>query len=347
MRLWWEVGRDRWYGDTIMAGAGLPEDQRPLMAHETIVTEFAPPDVDGAHPARRLRPAEIGLLVDERADTLDVTATIVDLAVRKHLTITEQETGGILGLFKKKDYELTRLEGGDDLLPYERKLFDSLFESGSPVKLSDLKNKFHDDLKEVKTKLTDDVTKELKFFPRSPEETRTRFQTAGIVVAVIGGGLIYLLGTQAGLGILGVPILIAGIMLLLLAPLMPRRTADGRVMYRRALGFRRYIETAETERQAFAERRNLFEEYLPYAIVFQAVDKWANAFEGLDDEANRPSWYSGRGPFVASHFASNVSDFSESISSVMASTPGGRGGSGFGGGGGSGGGGGGGGGGSW
>jgi uncharacterized membrane protein len=118
-------------------------------------------------------------------------------------------------------------------------------------------------------------------------------------------------------------------------------------MYRRALGFRRYIETAETERQAFAERRNLFEEYLPYAIVFEAVDKWANAFEGLDDEANRPSWYSGRGPFVASAFASNVNDFSESISSVMASTPGGRGGSGFGGGGGSGGGGGGGGGGSW
>jgi uncharacterized membrane protein YgcG len=349
LRLWWEVGRDRWYGDSLLAGAaGVAEDQRPFFAHETIVTEYAPPDVDGVEPSRRLRPAEIGLLVDERADTLDVTATIVDLAVRKHLTITEQETGGILGLFKKKDYELTLLENtADTPLPYEQKLLDSLFESGSPVKLSDLKNKFYDDLKEVKTQLVEDVTGELKFFPRSPEQTRNLFVTAGIVTAVIGGGLIYGLGNLVGAGILGIPVVIAGVLLFFLAPLMPRRTAHGRTMYRRALGFRRYIETAETERQAFAERRNLFEEYLPYAIVFQAVDKWANAFEGLDDEANRPSWYSGRGPFVASTFASNVNDFSESISSVMASTPGGRGGSGFGGGGGSGGGGGGGGGGSW
>jgi uncharacterized membrane protein len=348
IRQWWIAGRDRWYGDNFLSGVGRSEDPKPLFAHETIVTEFAPPDLDGVQPERRLRPAEIGLLVDERADTLDVTATIVDLAVRKHLTIAEQETGGILGLFKSKDYELTRLDGaGDSLLSYEKELLDSLFEEGSPVKLSDLKNEFHDDLARVKKDLVDSVTAELKFFPRSPERTRTIYQTAGVVIAVIGGGLIYLLGTTAGMGILGIPVVVAGALLLFLAPLMPRRTADGRVMYRRALGFRRYIETAETERQAFAERRNLFEEYLPYAIVFQCVDKWANAFEGLDDEANRPSWYSGRGPFVASHFASNVSDFSESISSVMASTPGGRGGSGFGGGGGSGGGGGGGGGGSW
>jgi hypothetical protein len=348
IRQWWVAGRDRWYGNNVLATAGAPSDQKPLFAHETIVTEFAPPDVDGAQPPRRLRPAEIGLLVDERADTLDVTATIVDLAVRKHLSISEEETGGILGLFKKKDYELTRLEApGDALLAYEQELLDALFETGSPVKLSDLKNKFHDDLARVKERLADDVTSELKLFPRSPERTRSAYQVAGAVIGGIGGALIYGLGSLFGVGILGIPVVVAGVLVFLLAPLMPRRTADGRVMYHRALGFRRYIETAETERQAFAERANLFEEYLPYAIVFQAVDKWAKAFEDLGEEVTRPSWYSGRGPFLASAFASNVNDFSESISSVMASTPGGRGGSGFGGGGGSGGGGGGGGGGSW
>jgi uncharacterized membrane protein len=128
---------------------------------------------------------------------------------------------------------------------------------------------------------------------------------------------------------------------------MPRRSADGRVMYRRCLGFRHCIETAETARQEFAEKANLFQEYLPYAIVFGCVGKWAKAFEGLEDEATQPGWYYGRHPFAAAAFASSVSDFSESISSVMASTPGGSGGSGFGGGGSSGGGGGGGGGGSW
>jgi uncharacterized protein (TIGR04222 family) len=347
LRQWWISGRDRWYGDLAHAGGTPTGRRKPLFAHETIVTQFTPPDVDGATPGRRLLPAEIGLLVDERADTLDVTATIVDLAVRKYLVISETESGGILGVFKKKDYVLERLEPpAGSLAPYEQKLLDSLFEDGSPVKLSDLKNEFYDDLKRVKDKLISGVTRDLKLFPRSPEKTRRMYRVVGFVVAGAGVILTVLLGT-IGAGIIGIPIVIAGVLMLLLAPSMPRRTPEGRELYRLSLGFRTYIERAETERQAFAERANLFEEYLPYAIVFECVDKWAKAFEGLGDEAPQPSWYRGTHPFVATHFASSVGDFSESISSVMASTPGGKGGSGFGGGGFSGGGGGGGGGGSW
>ena len=348
IRLWWVAGRDRWYGDMHHADLHPVADQKPLLAHETIVTEFTPPEVAGLASARRLRPAEIGLLVDEKADTLDVTATIVDLAVRKYLVIKETESGGVLGLFKKKDYELELLQTSDGVLvPYEQKLLESLFETGSPTKLSDLKDKFYSDLAKVKEELYDDLTKDLKFFPRSPDKTRTIYQVAGGVTAGAGVAAIWGLGALVGLGILGIPVLLAGVLVLGMASKMPRRTAEGREMYRHCMGFRRYITMAETERQAFAEKATLFEEYLPYAIVFQCVEKWAKAFEGLGDEAIQPSWYYGRGPFVAAAFASSVTDFSESISSVMASTPGGKGGSGFGGGGSSGGGGGGGGGGSW
>jgi len=347
IRQWWIAGRDRWYGDMSRVDSGSVARRKPLFAHETIVTQFTPPDVDGSSPPRRLRPAEIGLLLDERADTLDDTATIVDLAVRKHLLIKETETGGILGLFKKKDYELERLptsSGG--LVGYETTLLDAVFETGSPVRLSDLADKFYEDLAQVKERLVEDVTQDLKLFPRSPEQTRKIYRVAGVIIAVLGVALMFLLGA-IGTAILALPIVIAGGLLLLIAPLMPRRTADGRELYRRSLGFRRYIETAETERQAFAERANLFEEYLPYAIVFECVDKWAKAFEGLGAETTQPGWYRGRSPFAAAAFASTINDFSGSISSVMASTPGGKGGSGFGGGGFSGGGGGGGGGRSW
>lgn len=345
LRQWWITGRDRWYGDLAHAGGAPVARGRPLFAHETIVTQFTPPDVDGS--GRRLLPAEIGLLVDERADTLDVTATIVDLAVKEYLTITETESGGILGVFKKKDYVLERLEPpAGSLAAYESKLLGSLFDGGSPVNLSDLKNEFYADLAKVKEALIREVTSDLKLFTRSPEKTRRLYRIAGAIVTAIGVGLTFVLGS-IGAGIIGLPIVLAGVLLLLLAPSMPSRTARGREMYRLVLGFRQYVDRAETERQAFAERANLFEEYLPYAIVFECVDKWAKAFEGLADEATQPSWYRGTHPFVAAHFASSVGDFSESISSVMASTPGGSGGSGFGGGGFSGGGGGGGGGGSW
>ncbi len=347
LRQWWIAGRDRWYGDMFHVADTSKSTIKPLGGHESIVTEFTPPELDGARP-RRLRPAEVGLLVDESADTLDVTATIVDLAVQKRLVIKETEEGGVFGLFKKKDYVLEKLDAPESgLIDYEQKLLDALFDEGTTVKLSDLKNKFYKDLGEVKEKLYREVTKELKFFPRSPDTTRTIYQVAAAVTIGLGIALTYGLGVVFGVAIIGVPIVIAGIFVLCLAGAMPRRTADGRVMYRRCLGFRRYIETAETARQEFAEKANLFAEYLPYAIVFQCVHKWAKAFEGLGAEATQPGWYYGRGPFMAAAFASNLNDFSESISSVMASTPGGSGGSGFGGGGFSGGGGGGGGGGSW
>jgi uncharacterized membrane protein len=128
---------------------------------------------------------------------------------------------------------------------------------------------------------------------------------------------------------------------------MSQRTAAGSEALRRALGFRLFIETAEKRRQEFNEKANIFAEYLPYAIVFGSVDKWANAFRDIDTEPATRGWYTGTHAFAPLAFSRDLESFSSSVSSVIASTPGSSGGSGFGGGGFSGGGGGGGGGGSW
>jgi uncharacterized membrane protein len=351
LRFWWVQGRDRWLGDMFYLNEApstpSAESVKPLMAHESIVVEFAPPELDAASK-RPLRPAEIGVLLDERADTLDVTATIVDLAVRKHLVIKEESSGGVFGLFKHKDYELDRLEPEtNDLLPYEQELKDAFFESGETVKLSDLKNKFHDDLTKVKSTLYKQALAD-KFFPYNPETIRNIVRVAGIVGVVLGIVFMWGLGALiSGGAYLGIPLAVAGVLLLIFAGAFPRRTATGRVLYRRSLGFRRFMVESDKERQKFAERANIFHEYLPYAIVYGCVDRWANAFKELGIEVGQPGYYVGVGPFIAADFASNMSSFSSSIGSTMASTPGGSGGSGFGGGGGSGGGGGGGGGGSW
>jgi uncharacterized membrane protein len=136
-------------------------------------------------------------------------------------------------------------------------------------------------------------------------------------------------------------------MLLLVASgAMPRRTAKGREATRRALGFARYIKTAERHQQAFAERASIFTSYLPYAIAMKCVEKWARAFKDIDLQQATAGWFVGSSHFDANSFSSNISSFSSSVSSAIASTPGGSGGSGFSGGS-SGGGGGGGGGGSW
>ena len=96
-------------------------------------------------PPDNVRPGQVGTLIDEQANLLDVTATIVDLAVRGHLRITEIEGA------HNEDYELVRTDGGKGvLLPYEQELYDALFATGPDVKLSDLKYKFTSELAGVK-----------------------------------------------------------------------------------------------------------------------------------------------------------------------------------------------------
>jgi uncharacterized membrane protein len=168
----------------------------------------------------------------------------------------------------------------------------------------------------------------------------------GCVLLAAGIGAIFVLGQWVGAAIVGIPIVIAGLLLLVLSQAMPRRTGPGREMYRRILGFRQYMTVAETDRQRFNEEANLFQEYLPYAIVYGCVEKWAEAFEGLDNPPSTSSWYVSNHAFAPLAFSNSLQSFSSSMSSAIASTPGGSGGSGFSGGS-SGGGGGGGGGGSW
>ena len=343
LRYWWLAGRDRWLGDLQYLTGDDRERRRPLFAKDSIVREYQPPAAKRG--GRRYRPAELGTLLDERADTLDVSATIVDLAVRGYLKITEIEKKWLFG---STDYTLERLKPRDDeLLIYEGQLLDGLFEDGDAVDMSDLKNEFYKTLEKVKKHLYTQVVSKDNFFPSNPETVRNVHLGIGIGIIALGAGAIYVLGAFAGAAIIGVSIILAGLLMLLLSRSMARRTGLGREVYRRTLGFREYMEVAETDRQRFNEEANLFQEYLPYAIVFGSVDKWAEVFEKLGIEPDTSSWYVSTHAFAPLAFSHSLQSFSSSMSSAIASTPGGSGGSGFSGGGFSGGGGGGGGGGSW
>jgi uncharacterized membrane protein len=292
----------------------------PLFAEKNIVVEFLPPE--------GLRPAQLGVVVDERADTLDVTATIVDLAVRGYLSITELEKRGWFG---KADWQMDKLKPDDEeLLPYEQLLFNALFRNRQTVKVSALKTKFHEQLADVKAKLYEDAL-ERKWFAHNPETMRRVWFGAGIAVVVVGVGLCIGSGLFLDRALIPVPIALAGLLLLAFSRAMARRTAAGNEAGRRALGFKLYIATAETRRQEFNEQKNIFARYLPYAIIFECVDKWADAFEGLDDQVQESTsyWYHGATAFHVGAFASGLGSFNSSVSSTISSTPGGSGGSGF------------------
>jgi uncharacterized membrane protein YgcG len=333
---WYRYGRDKSFVTLHYLTNETEEHTRPLFGGPPVVVEFLPPE--------DLRPAQMGVLVDERADTLDVTATIVDLAVRGYLHITELPKKGWFG---KNDWKLTKLKEAEDLNAFEKKVFNSLFSSSATeVELSDLRYKFAEDLAKAKNLIYDDAMKR-KWFMQKPESARGMWVIVAIGLMFLGLGLSCFAALLVHRGLIFLGLIPAGFAMLIISRSMARRTALGSEMMRRVLGFRLYISTAEKYKQQFNEQENIFARYLPFAIVFGCVTKWAKAFEGLEAtaQASTASWYTGTNAFSAAAFSSNLQSFSSSVGSTLSSTQS-SGGSGFSGGS-SGGGGGGGGGGSW
>jgi uncharacterized membrane protein YgcG len=317
----------------------------PLVGRDPIAVQFQPP--------KDMRPGQLGTLIDERANVVDVTATIVDLAVRGYLRIEEVEAPR---LFRSGDWRLVMVPDPpqQDLKSYELRLLRGIFDDRSEVLLSRLKKTFRSDLEKVQEMLYDDVTHS-GWFRGNPVSVRQRWQVYGIAVTLAGAGLTWLLATKTTFGLVGLAVVVAGLLLLLVAPRMPARTARGTAALAQAHGFRQYLVTAEADQIRFEEGEDIFSRYLPFAIVFGVTERWAKAFQDLAErgvDIGTPSWYAGNyyagSAFNYAAFGSSMDSFStETSGSLAAATPSSSGSSGFGGGGFSGGGGGGGGGGSW
>lgn len=328
------TGRDRAY-------LGLTPGLRPAPGQEAatghrdrrtpVSVQFQPPE--------DARPGEIGTLVDEKADPVDVTATIVDLAVRGWLRIEEVPRSDPAK--KPKDWTLVRLrEGTDGLLPFEASLLSDLFETGDRVALSDLRTTFATSLATVQDLMYAHVT-DAGWFRANPKAVRTAWVVVGILLVVVGGigaAVGMAVGTVPGLALVGLALVAVGVLVLGLSGSAPARTADGTAVLAQTLGFRRYLATAEAHQLRFEEGEDVFSRYLPYAIVFGLTDRWARVFAELADQGRavaEPTWYLGASTptahaFWATGFVGAMDRFeSVATSALTAPTPGTSGGSGF------------------
>lgn len=348
----WKRGRDERYAELtpgLTPVAGTAAEAPTVVGGKPVVAvQF--------HPPRGVQPGMVGTIIDETANPIDVSATVIDLAVRGYLRI--EETGGS-GMFSRTDWTLTRLDPpvGDQLLPYERMLLDGLFRTGDVVALSALKNTFSSTLKRIQSAMYSEVVRR-HWFRQSPQLQRGLWQGVGIVLAAIGGmtlvwgvpALTAMFGEGFGGGIvLGVGLLLAGAITWLLGGKMAAKTAEGSAVQAQSLGFKEYLTTAEAGQIAFEEASNIFSRYLPYAVVFGVADRWARTFaevaraaEAAGQSLMMPTWYvySGHAFPDFTSIANGVESFSTTSTGTFTSTPGSSGSSGFGGGGFSGGGGG-------
>lgn len=168
---------------------------------KTVIVQYEPPD--------DLRPAEVSLILKQKIIPRDISATIVDLAVRGYLkireVISEKET-----FFTQKNYELIILKDFNDpkekLRNYEREILKSIFQIKKPnsffklksnledeektsiqskVLLSEIKKRFYFYPKNLAKKICQDVS-ESKYFFDNPQKVTEKWFIIGMITFLAG-----------------------------------------------------------------------------------------------------------------------------------------------------------------
>src|SRR5467141_1228440 len=303
-------------------------------------------------PPANVSPAECGTLLDNDADMRDITATLVDLAVRGYMRIEEQQNPKLFGLFGGgTSYTFHRLKPAEGLTPHERVVFDGIFGlHGDQVQLDELKDEFYKQLSPIRDAIFTQLTGS-GFYQRRPDKVKQVWIGCGIGAAIligVGGAFVaasFLLTPVSFI----IAAVVSGIILLIFAQIMPARTDAGSRALEHVLGFEEFLRRVESDnlKRVIIGHPELFDKYLPYAMAFGVEQQFARAFAGIYTEA--PRWHVGPSVmnFNVGHFSSSMSHLSSVAGTTMSSSPRSSSGSGFGGGGGSGGGGGGGGGGAF
>ena len=277
----WTRGRDEQYaGLTPGLTPGVGDDVPVVVGGRapTVAVQFTPPE--------GVQPGMAGTILDEEVNLVDITATLVDLAVRGHLTISRDDRG----VFRTDDWVLTRTAppaSAVPLAPYEQVLLDSIFAGGSRVALSQLKNRFKPTLDAVERLMYEEVV-ERGWFRRSPERARAGWMGLGslLIFGSVFFGLFVARPMSAVFADSGFPLspvwflvgggVVTGFLVRAMGKRMAARTARGSAMLAQSRGFERYIATAEANQIRWEEAQDVFSRFLPYAIVFGLADRWAD-----------------------------------------------------------------------
>jgi uncharacterized membrane protein YgcG len=304
-------------------------------------------------PVQGTSPAELGTLVDNRADIDDITATLVDLAVRGFIRIEEKTEIKFFGMTKSTDYIIHILRGPSEwpeLKAFEQRYLGALHKAapgnGFSVKVSELEDKFYTSLPKIRNAIYDKLVLS-GYYQKRPDKVKELWIALAVIVAILGFGLFALSMKMAWVIFSPIALILAAvastIVMFVFAQLMPARTVAGARAREAALGFKEFLSRVESERyKKMITSPEMFERYLPFAMAFGVGDKWAKAFEDIYREP--PTWYvGGSGHFSASGFSHSIGEMSSAAASSMSSSPsssgsGGGGSSGGGGGGGGGGG---------
>jgi len=241
-------------------------------------------------PPDELPPGMAGTLLDETVDMEDIIATLVDLARRKAISITEKTEESWFR--SSTDYIYRRERNDVPLNEYEEALLEAVFGNNDQVRLSDLKEKFYKKLPGIKEKLYTAVTHE-GYFTANPETVRSQYGCLGVAAlagaVAVGFVLLSAFGNLTGVAVFpAIGLGVTALGLLILSRHMPRKTNKGAEAAARWQAFKNYLRNIDQYSDLEAQKE-IWDRWLPYAIAFGIEKEYIRKFEAV--EAPAPGWY--------------------------------------------------------
>lgn len=266
--LWLTRGRDA------RVRAEQVETLRPIVFDEDGSASFASPD--------GVLPGQVGTVIDQYVDLVDVTATVLDLAVRNYLWIVQAESDEYGG---EADWWIVRRNPADDALTgYERATYEAVLGGTDGVLLSTLAaNRV--DLTAVRSAMYADVTRR-GWLARRPDSERRRWRAAGFALAGLGVLGTVVLALTVGNALIGLGVVLGGLVLAGAARWMPARTRSGSALVRRIAGLQQYLARTEADQLPETDQEMIFSRSLPYALVLGKARQWLDSFADTDTAAD-------------------------------------------------------------
>lgn len=265
-----------------------------------------------------VRPGAVGTLADERVDPIDVTATILDLAVRGNLRITELPKDST---HAATDWAFSRLDGDTDLAAYEHTLRDAIAPvQGEPVRLSNLKGSIGSVIGDVQSQLYDEVV-ERGWFARRPDATRNTWAAVGWVALAVALVAAVLLAAFTSFGLLGIALVLVALGLMAISREMPARTAKGSAVLAGLAALQASLATHPTANLAGPDAFRKISAVLPYAVVLGGTDRWLRAMAAADDDDTPDSteldWYHGPDTWHLSDLPASLDHFITTVQGTL------------------------------
>ena len=265
-----------------------------------------------------IRPGHVGTVADERVDPIDVTATLVDLAVRGHLVITELPRESE---FARTDWEIKRIEGtSDGLRPFEQQLLDGIAPPAGSLRVSELASRVQESIGGVQNALYDEMVSN-GWYERRPDDTRDRWTQLSLAALIISVVLTGVLAAFTTFGLVGLALIVVSLGMVFVAQEMPSRTSKGAALLGGLGALRSDLLSHPTNQMPPGNELKEMSELLPYTIVLGGLDRWLDAIVATDVDEQPDSydlsWYYGPENWHLSDLPHSIKNFVTIVSGSL------------------------------